>query len=384
MKIESVNVTVFQYPTRRVSDSAGHSHPGAESMAKMAMLTITADDGAQGFSFAPPEVVRPFVVNTFFRKVLVGQDPFNRERIWQDLNHWQRGSAHQLTERALSFVEQALWDLIGRSLKMPVYKLLGGYRDTVPAYGSTMCGDDLPGGLSTPEEYAAFAEKLVARGYKAIKMHTWMPPISFAPNPKMDIKACAAVREAVGPDIDLMIDGYHWYSRAEALWIGKELEKLNFAWFEEPMEEDSMSSYAWLAENLSIPIVGPESFGGKHHMRAEWVKAGACDILRAGANGVGGITPTMKVAALAESFGMDCEVHGNGAASLAVVGAIRNCRWYERGLLHPFLDYDEPAAYLNSIVDPMDDQGFVHLSQRPGLGEDINFAYIEANTVSHD
>lgn len=138
MKIESVNVTVFQYPTRRVSDSAGHSHPGVESMAKMAMLTITADDGAQGFSFAPPEVVRPFVVNTFFRKVLVGQDPFNRERIWQDLNHWQRGSAHQLTERALSFVEQALWDLIGRSLKMPVYKLLGGYRDTVPAYGSTM------------------------------------------------------------------------------------------------------------------------------------------------------------------------------------------------------------------------------------------------------
>ena len=137
MKIESVNVTVFQYPTRRVSDSAGHSHPGAESMAKMAMLTITADDGAQGFSFAPPEVVRPFVVNTFFRKVLVGQDPFNRERIWQDLNHWQRGSAHQLTERALSFIEQALWDLIGRSLKMPVYKLLGGYRDTVPAYGST-------------------------------------------------------------------------------------------------------------------------------------------------------------------------------------------------------------------------------------------------------
>ncbi|NEN67964.1 enolase, partial [Escherichia coli] len=140
MKIESVHVTVFQYPKRRVSDSAGHSHPGAESMAKMAMLTITADDGAQGFSFAPPEVVRPFVVNTFFRKVLVGQDPFNRERIWQDLNHWQRGSAHQLTERALSFIEQALWDLIGRSLKMPVYKLLGGYRDTVPAYGSTMCG----------------------------------------------------------------------------------------------------------------------------------------------------------------------------------------------------------------------------------------------------
>lgn len=124
----------------------------------------------------------------FFRKVLVGQDPFNRERIWQDLNHWQRGSAHQLTERALSFVEQALWDLIGRSLKMPVYKLLGGYRDTVPAYGSTMCGDDLPGGLSTPEEYAAFAEKLVARGYKAIKLHTGCRQSLLRPIPKWTLK----------------------------------------------------------------------------------------------------------------------------------------------------------------------------------------------------
>jgi len=162
------------------------------------------------------------------------------------------------------------------------------------------------------------------------------------------------------------------------------LEKLNFAWFEEPMEEESMASYAWLAENLSIDVIGPESLGGKHHSRADWVKAGACDILRAGANGVGGISPCMKVASLAEAFGMDCEVHGNGAASLAVVGAIRNCRWYERGLLHPFLEYDEPAAYLNGIVDPMDEQGFVHLSNRPGLGEDINFEYIETHTVSRD
>lgn len=384
MKISSVEVSVFTYPTRRVSDSAGHSHPGEESLAKMAMLTISTDEGDCGYSFAPPEVVRPHVVNAFFRKVLIGQNPFDRERLWQDLVHWQRGSANQLTERALSFVEQALWDLIGRKLNMPVHKLLGGFREKVPAYGSTMCGDELKGGLSTPDEFGQFAEKLVARGYQAIKLHTWMPPVAFAPDPKMDIKACAAVREAVGPDIELMLDGYHWYSRSQALTIGKALEKLNFAWFEEPMEEESMASYAWLAENLSIDVIGPESLGGKHHSRADWVKAGACDILRAGANGVGGISPCMKVASLAEAFGMDCEVHGNGAASLAVVGAIRNCRWYERGLLHPFLEYDEPAAYLNGIVDPMDEQGFVHLSNRPGLGEDINFEYIETHTVSRD
>ena len=380
MKITSVRGTEFTFPTRRSVDTAGHSHPGTEGLGKMALLTITTDEGHNGYAFAPPEVIRPHVLEAFVRKVLVGQNPFQREQLWHGLEHWQRGSAGQLTDRALAAVDQALWDLAGRALGQPVYRLIGGYRDKVPAYGSTMCGDELEGGLSTPDEYAAFAEKLVARGYKAIKLHTWMPPVSFAPSVEMDIKACAAVREAIGPNIPLMLDGYHNYSRIDALTIGRALEKLNFTWFEEMMNEQSMASYAWLADQLDIPIVGPESLSGKHHSRADWVKAGACDILRAGVPGVGGISPTLKVAHLAESFGMQCEVHGNGAANLAVCAAIKNCRWYERGLLHPFLDYDEVPAYLNTLADTMDAEGYVHLSQLPGLGEDINFAYIEAHT----
>ncbi|WP_434558584.1 mandelate racemase family protein [Pseudomonas sp. Z5-35] len=382
MRITGVHVEIFSTPSRRAQDSAGHAHPGDEVMIKMALLRISCDDGSQGYAFGTPELIRPHIIESFVRKVLIGRNPMDRESIWQDLAHWQRGSAGQFTDRALALVEQALWDLAGRTLQLPVHKLIGGYRDKVLAYGSTMCGDDLPGGLSTPDEYGQFAEKLVKRGYKAIKLHTWMPPISFAPNPQMDIQACAAVREAVGPDIALMLDGYHWYSRMDALTIGKALEQLNFAWFEEPMMEDSAESYAWLAANLDIPVLGPESIAGKFHSRASWVTQKSCDILRAGVAGVGGIGPCLKVAHLAESFGMDCEVHGNGAANLAVVGAISNCRWYERGLLHPFLDYEEVPAHLNSIVDPMDADGYVHLSDRPGLGEDINFAYIEANTLS--
>ncbi|OLU29560.1 mandelate racemase [Pseudomonas sp. PA15(2017)] len=382
MKITQVNVEVFTYPTRRSVDAAGHAHPGEESLAKMAMLRVATEDGAEGYAFGAPELIRPHIIDSFVRKVLIGQNALDREKIWQDLAHWQRGSASQLTDRALALVEQALWDWAGRKFKQPVHKLIGGYRDKVLAYGSTMCGDDLPGGLSTPEEYGRFAEQLVARGYKAIKLHTWMPPISFAPDPKMDVRACAAVREAVGPDIALMLDGYHWYSRTDALYIGRELEKLDFAWFEEPMMEESAESYAWLAANLDIPVLGPESLGGKYMSRASWVGQGACDILRAGVAGVGGIAPCLKVAHLAEAYGMHCEIHGNGAANLAVVGAIKNCDWYERGLLHPFLEYDDVPAYLNSIVDPMDLDGYVHLPDRPGLGEDINFAYIETNTVN--
>ncbi|GFZ59634.1 mandelate racemase [Pseudomonas amygdali pv. eriobotryae] len=380
MKITSVSVDVFSFPSRRAVDSAGHAHPGEEKPVRMAMLRIACDEGSEGFSFGPPELIRPHIIESFVKKVLIGQNPMNREKIWQELAHWQRGSASQFTDRALALVEQALWDLAGRALKLPVHKLLGGYRDKVLAYGSTMCGDDLPGGLSTPDEYGQFAEKLVKRGYKGIKLHTWMPPISFAPDPRMDVQACAAVREAVGPDIALMLDGYHWYSRTDALYIGRELQKLDFAWFEEPMMEDSAESYAWLAANLDIPVLGPESIAGKYHSRASWVTNKACDILRAGVAGVGGIGPCLKVAHLAESFGMDCEVHGNGAVNLAVVDAISNCRWYERGLLHPFLEYDDVPAYLNTLVDPMDSDGFVHLSGQPGLGEDINFSYIETHT----
>ncbi|ROR16971.1 L-alanine-DL-glutamate epimerase-like enolase superfamily enzyme [Comamonas sp. BIGb0124] len=382
MKIESIKGQVFTFPSRRTSDSAGHSHPSdTVTQAKLAMLTLTAEDGTAGRVLAPVEVIRPFVINSFGRKVLIGQDPMDRERLWHDLEHWQRGSAGQLTERALAAFDQALWDLAARKLGLPVYKLIGGYRDKVPAYGSTMCGDELKGGLSTPDEYAAFAVKLVQRGYKAIKLHTWMPPVSFAPSVEMDIKACEAVREAVGPDIALMIDGYHWYSRMEALKIGRALERLNFTWFEEMMSEQSIASYAWLAGQLDIPILGPETAAGKHWTRADWVKAGACDILRAGVPGVGGIGPTLKVAHLAESFGMDCEVHGSSAGNLAVCAAIKNCRWYERGLLHPFLDYDEVPPYLNSLWDPMDADGYVHLSQKPGLGEDIDLDYVEAHTI---
>ena len=161
-------------------------------------------------------------------------------------------------------------------------------------------------------------QALVKRGYKAIKLHTWMPSGARSPDPKLDVKACAAVREAVGPDIVLMLDAYHWYSRTDALYLGRELQKLDYAWYEEPMEEASMSSYVWLAQNLDIPILGPEVVAGKHYARAEWAKSGACDIMRTGVFDVGGITPSMKVAHLAEAFNMNCEIHGGGVGNLTV------------------------------------------------------------------
>ena len=383
MKIEHVGAKVFRHSTNQAHDTDGHSHPGPVRQTTSALLEIICDDGTTGHVVARPGDVEEPLLEKFVRPVLLGADPMRPEALWQALYKWQRGSAMKLTDRVLCAVDLALWDLIGKAAGQPVWKLLGGYHDKILAYGSTMCGDDLEGGLATPDDYARFAEWMVeARGYRAVKLHGWMPPIPGAPDVRKDYAACAAVREAVGPDLPLMLDPNHWYSRADSLWLCQRLEELGYLWIEEMMEEASLSSYQWLtARTPRLNILGPESMTGKHWTRAEWAAKGACDMLRTGVWDVGGISPAMKTAKLAESFHMSCEVHGTGAGNMAVVAAIPNTTYYERGLLHPFIDYDEPRDYQNRIDDEMDADGYVHFRDDPGLGQDLNLDYIEDNLV---
>lgn len=380
MKITDVSVQRFRYRSNIVRDADGHGHPGPEHDAIQSLLTISTDEGLSGYYFGP---VNEAVIQNVVKPYLVGEDPLYRERLWHGLKERQRLNLATLADRVLTGVDLALWDLGGKIAGLPVHKLLGAARDKVPAYASTMVGDDLPGGLDTPEAYARFAIQCKDRGYPAFKLHTWQPPLPGAPSVKRDLEACAAVREAVGPDYPLMLDPFHYYSRLEALELAKGLEKLGYLWMEEPMDEHSMSSYIWLCEQTSLPICGPETAEGKMYVRAEWIRAGACDMVRSGVGDVGGITPLVKCVHLAESFGMHLEVHGGGVGNLHVLGAmVSPGLYYERGLLHPFIDYDAPPAWLNKPVDPMDDEGFVHISPEPGLGYDINWDYINDNLVT--
>jgi L-alanine-DL-glutamate epimerase-like enolase superfamily enzyme len=380
--IQRIEMIAFKTVSWTVYDSDGHAHPGPEHPADARILVVGDMDGVEGYCLCSGDPLRPMILDNFVRKAIVGEDAFNREMLWQRLYRMQRGSGGALTDRALGYVDQALWDLAGRKLDIPVWKLIGGARSSVPAYASTMCGDDIEGGLRTPEDYGDFAESLIAGGYQAIKLHTWMPPVPFAPDPGMDARACAAVREAVGPDIPLMLDANHWYSRVDALRLGRALQALDFYWYEEPMEEASISSYRWLADQLDIPIIGPESAAGRVHTRAEWVKAGACDILRVGVNDTGGITPALKIVHLAEAFNMQAEVHEGGSGNLALLGATSNSRWYERGLLHPHFDYEAVPPHLNSIIDSIDGAGEIPMCLRPGLGDDLCWSHINDNVVA--
>ncbi len=375
MKISGIELITFRYTSRIGRDAEGHAHPSEPHDAVQTLTRITTDEGADGYCFGGSrEMVR------LANEILVGEDPWDRERIWQRLRQYQRLAKTTLNDHNIGVLDMALWDLAGRATGLPVYKLLGGYRDKVLAYASTMCGDDLPGGLDTPEAYADFAETCQKQGYKAFKLHGWMPP--YGPDPRRDVAACRAVRERVGPDMALMLDCYHDYSREEALYIGRELEKLNFTWLEEPMNEHSISSYVWLTQQLDIPVVGPETAEGKMYTRAEWIVRGASDISRYDV-AHGGITATMKAVHLCEAFGVRLEVHGGGSGNLQVLGAMGiPGQYYERGLLHPFLDYEERTPWLKEVIDPLDSEGYVHISPKPGLGMEIDWDFIAANRIA--
>ncbi|WP_224337987.1 enolase C-terminal domain-like protein [Haloprofundus halobius] len=375
MEISDIETIRFTYRSTKVRDEKGHSHPGDPYEKTGSITRVVVDGGPDGYCTGGD--VR---ANDLAARYLTGTDPLEREQIWQQLNRSQRLHKGTFSDSNVSRIDSALWDVAGKEFGVPVYRLLGGHREKIPAYGSTMVGDDDPDGLGTPEAYAEFASDLLDEGYRAIKLHTWMPP--YDADPERVIEACRTVRAEVGPDVDLMLDSHHYYSRTEAKRIGQALSDLDFKWFEEPMDEHSISSYEWLTNEVDVSIVGPETAAGQMYTRAEWLKRGASDISRVGVGDVGGLTPALKTVHLCQSFNVACEVHGGNAPNLHLLGAMATPgEYYERGLLHPNYDYDGATPWLSNPVDPLDDDGCVPVPQSPGLGYSFDWDYIEEHRV---
>jgi len=375
MEIVDIETIEFTYESTKTTDEKGHAHPGGAHEATQTLTRVAIDGGPDGYCVGGHRES-----NDLLTEYLVGRDPLEREQIWERMVRTQRLNKGVLADDRIAAIDCALWDVAGKRTDLPVYKLLGGHRDRVPAYGSTMVGDDDPDGLGTPEAYAEFAEELVAQGYTAVKLHTWMPP--YSADVERDIAAARAVRERVGPDVDLMVDAHHYYSRSEAFCLGEALDDLEYLWIEEPMNEYSMSSYEWLTRELDIPVIGPETAAGKMQTRAEWIKRDVADISRVGVTDVGGLTPAIKTVNLCEAFGVRCEVHGGNAANLHLLGSMTiPGEYYERGLLHPMFDYESATPWLKEPIDPLDEEGHAQVPRTPGLGYDFDWDFIEANRV---
>lgn len=383
MKI--VDVQVIPFRVKRQGFNAGRILPEVEAV--QTLTKIITDEGAEGYYFGghghgdadgllPDERA---ALEGRFKNLLLGQDPFDREKFW----HWMWVA--NVSENLLSVIDMALWDLQARYFGVPLYKLLGGCREKVKAYASTYPN------MGTPEEYAQHALDCKRRGYTHYKIHPYYfwDPVTKQPDPgrpshiKQDIEVCYAVREAVGDDMVLSFDPWGTYrTYEEAYQVGRVLEKLNFYWYEHPMPEYRVASYEKLCRELEIPILSPEIAAGSIYTRAEWIRRGASDMTRMDVLR-GGITGQKKMAAIAEAFGVKCEVHMSGFANLQILGSTSEdvCEYYERGLLAPGLDYDQVPPYLHALGDPMDEEGYVHLPQAPGMGYEINWEYIEENRL---
>jgi L-alanine-DL-glutamate epimerase-like enolase superfamily enzyme len=366
MKITDVTLTLFGWGG--IPPTTYGRHTGRFSgQSQLGLLTIRTDDGVDGHAFLGSAMRGAHLDGDSLiqqlKPIVMGQDPLERERLYQALWHKNRAT----TLRAIGAMDVALWDIAGKAAGLPIHRLLGSYRDRVPAYASSAV-------LPSKEAYADEATKFKAEGWTAYKIH---PPT----DPTLDIEICRAVRRAVGDHHILMLDPTWAYQYPEALRVGKAIEELGYYWYEDPLADDDLYNYVKLKQQLSIPILATEYSPGGFTAFAPWLLARATDFLRGDVAVKGGITALVKSAHLAEAFHMNFEVHHGGnslnnVANLHVIMAIKNCEFFE--VLLP------AAAQKYGLVEDIevDRQGFVHAMNRPGLGASIDFALIERQKVA--
>ncbi len=365
IRITDVSLTLFRWTglppvtyTRNSTSGSGDCNLG--------LVTISTDAGIDGHaflgsSFRPADIdARGFIDN--LKPLVMGANPFDRDRLHADLMTQNRS----VMFRPIGAMDIALWDIAGKAAGLPIHRLLGTRRDSLPAYASSST-------LKTIEDYERQALDSRAAGYRAYKMH---PPKDRA----LHIPMLERVRKAVGDDYPLMYDPAAIYSYAEALKIGRVLEGLGYLWFEDPMPVDDLYNYAKLCADLDIMVMSTEYSWGGFLGYPAWIMARATDALRGDVALKGGITGVVKSIHLAEAFNMKYELHhgGNSLNNIAnahVALATAHCDWFE--VILP--DTVQKYAVINELE--LDARGHIRPPDGPGLGAEIDFDLIGRMTV---
>lgn len=364
-KIDAVTLDLFSWDD--IPKTQYGIHTGTFGGAsQLGLLTVKTDDGVEGHAFLGSasrgaQMDGESLIH-YLKPILMGQDPLARERLYKLMYRRSRST----TLRAIGACDIALWDIAGKIAGLPIARLIGQFRDKLPAYASSAV-------LATPEAYAAEAVEFRDAGWAAYKIH---PPT----RPDDDIAVCRAVRAAVGDDFRLMLDSTWAYDYPQALKVGKAIEELGFYWYEDPLDEEDMLNYPKLRQQLSIPLMATEYSPGGLYSYAPWITLQATDYLRGDVAVKAGITGILKAAHLAEAFKMNYEIHHGGnslnnVANLHVAMAIPNTDFFE--VLLPAGAQKYGLAPDIEIVD-----GHVHAMTGAGLGAAIDFEMIRAKTVA--
>ena len=366
MKITAIETFCMQAgrPPDTAWASDGGGGGGSASLRHWLFVRVRTDEGVTGIGEGSgwPKVVETAVND--LAHVLIGEDPMHVERLWQRMfiAIMSHGHTGNVGAGALNAIDMALWDIKGKALGTPVWNLLGGkMRDRVRIYGHA----------STPE----VAVSLKERGVGAVKTGGVRNPLEKA----------AAIRRAVGDDVDLMVDvhGPPWMTPVDAVAVGRELRPLGLLFYEDPVAPDDLAGLRFVREKLDVPICAGERLATIWGERP-LIDEGLVDVLNPDTGRVGGITQMKKVAALAEARFITLAPHSGTLgpvaefAALHLLAAIPNCLILER-----IVDDWEGRAS-TTTVQPEYADGHLAVPDAPGLGVDIDEDFVRAHPPRHN
>jgi len=303
------------------------------------------------------------------RRHVIGSDPFNIEDLWLRMyrdDFWRNGV---IATTVMSAVEIACWDIIGKAVGQPVYRLLGGQaQPRLKAYANGWYTVE-----RDPRQFAERAKGVVAKGYKALKVDPFGPGTYEMTRQEIvrSIDLVAAIRDAVGPDVDIFIEGHGRFSPHTAVRIGKLLEEFEPGWYEEPVPPENVLALKQVREKVNIPIAAGERWFTRYQF-SEYLMSGAVDIIQADVIHAGGLLEMKKIAAMADAnYRVMAPHNSNGpvctAASIHFGFCTTNFKVQEI-----FDDFVEPwvkeaVPGVPNVVD-----GYVELPTAPGLGVSLN------------
>ena len=312
MKISSIKSHVLRY---ELDKELGYSQQYYKHRTAH-LVEIETDEGITGWGecFGPGNIAlaNKYIVEKVIQPLIIGEDPINKEYIWHKVYNLLRDSGQKgMPIQALSGIDIALWDILAKKAKLPLYQLLGGKTNNkIPVYGYGMMLQK----KSVEELCELFkkeANQIKEKNFKAMKMKVGL-------GPKEDLKLVSAVREAIGNDFKLMVDANHAYNKNDALYVGKGLDEMEIYWFEEPVAPEDYDGYKELKEKLKTNIAGGEAEFTKYGWN-QLIKNNCIDIAQPEVCGLGGITEYLKVSALAQSNFIPIVNHVWGSAlSVAV------------------------------------------------------------------
>ncbi len=283
------------------------------------VVELESDAGLVGIGDAAlaPQVTKQ-VIDLYLKPIVLGADPFNIEFLWQHMYRKTLAFGRKgIGMAAISAVDIALWDLLGRALKQPVFRLLGGRtKPSIPVYASRLYSQPL-------EQLAREAQGYKEQGFPAMKLRFGWGPVDGAEGMRSNVELVRTVRDVIGEEIDLMADAYMGWTLEYARRMIPLLEPYHLRWLEEPVLADDLGGYAALKAMGRVPIAGGEHEFTIYGCR-QLLEAGAVDVLQFDTNRVGGLTQARKIAAMAEAWSVPVIPHAGQMHNYHVVMASLN------------------------------------------------------------